>query len=72
MLTVIDDADLYVRGMQILLASWEVYERHPGCRTRRLINPRRPRPQAGCNPRNSSEVRANPAPCYFGGLPNLF
>jgi hypothetical protein len=34
MLTVIDDADLYVRGMQILLASWEVYERHPGCRKR--------------------------------------
>ena len=25
MLTVINDADLYVRGMQTLLASWEVY-----------------------------------------------
>jgi hypothetical protein len=64
MLTVSDDADLYVRGMQTLLASWEVYERHPGCRKRRLINPRRRHKLAATHgrlsgPRNpSSELLA--------------
>jgi hypothetical protein len=60
MLTVIDDADLYVRGMQILLASSEVYERHPGCRKRRLINPRRPPATSWLQPTEDSQVRANP------------
>ena len=37
MLTVINDADLYVRGMQTLLASWEVYaDGAPGATVLRL------------------------------------